>query len=323
MTDELAPEIVAHHEADGPPLSLDLTAGELRAELRWRIDQNFEMFGLPGPDTVEVEERLVALPGRDVRVRIYRPAGPADSRRPAYVQLHGGGWMSGSIDELVSDGEARHAAAGAGAVVVAVEYRLAPEHPFPAGLDDCIDVVKWVAAASGHLGVDPDRIVVGGASAGANLAAACAVAAPDLPIAGLLLHVPALDLTACTVRAEAHGEQGAAFAELLASGVERYLGSVGVAATDPRVSPLLADLEQLAPGWPPTYVFTAGLDPLQHEGRMFVERLRELGVPARRHHYDGAEHGSAILAGVWDTARRWHHDGVEALRALVRRELDP
>lgn len=320
MTAELAPEIVAHHDADGPSLSLDLTPGELRAELTRRIDRNFELFGLPGPGDVGVEDRLVALPGRDVRVRVYRPAAPAASLLPAFVQLHGGGWMSGSIDELISDAEARHGAAGAGAVVVAVEYRLAPEHAFPAGLDDCIGVVRWLAASAGELGVDPDRIVVGGASAGANLAAACPVAAPDLPIAGLLLHVPALDLTVGTVRSEAVDERDTVFAELLSAGVASYLGSSGVPASDPRVSPLFADLDGRGAGWPPTHVFTAGLDPLQYEGLRFVERLRAAGVRVWHDHYEGAEHGSAILAGVWETARRWHADGIEALRSLVRGE---
>jgi acetyl esterase len=309
-----------HVEAEPPigPGNLDLS--ELRATLRGQIDRNFLRFGLPGPVDVTVTDHRVPSAAGSVGVRLYRPA--AGGALPVHVLLHGGGWVSGSIDELVSDATARHRAAAVGCVVVAVEYRLAPEFPFPTAVQDVVAVRRWLASEAAGLQVDPTRTSLGGASAGANVAAGAMLAAPDLPVVAAVLEVPVLDLTLQTARAAVgellaeESDDGTARAvsralDDLTVATGHYLGGSGDPA-DPLASPLLApDLS----GMPPTFVLTAGLDPLRREGEAYTLRLCQAGVTAQVVRYPGALHGSSILTGVWPTARRWHDDVLAYLRS--------
>lgn len=307
---KLEPAVDAHLRNEEPlPPNLDVDA--LRDELRVRVDRNFEAYGLPGPDVAEIVDHEVPVDGGSILVRSYRPDhdGPP---LPAHAIVHGGGWITGSIKERVCDATARHRAVAVGAVVFAIEYRLAPEFPFPTAVNDVIAAMRWIRSEAERLGVDAHNVSLCGNSAGGNLAAAAALAAPDLELRHLLLEVPALDLTTATVRDElASGDYYEAI-EMLEGALALYFAD-RTSAAGPLASPLLApDLSAM----PPTTVLVAELDPLRREGHLFAERLREAAVPVDYTCYPGAMHGSPILNRVWPTARRWHDDSIAILRAV-------
>ncbi len=214
--------------------------------------------------------------GDGVPLRIYRRSAEGTESEPVMLWLHGGGWVSGSFD--TADVAAREIAA-AGAVVVVPEYRLSPEHPFPAGLEDCLEALSWTRDNIDRFGGDPGSIAVGGDSAGGNLAAVLAVHARDtgLPLSAQMLIYPVVD-------ADYHGREYASrerFADgpLLTVGdmtwfAEQYLG--GTDPADPRVSVL--NVESLT-GVAPAIVVTAGFDLLQDEGKAYVDALAAAEVP--------------------------------------------
>jgi acetyl esterase len=223
-----------------------------------------------------------------VPIRIYWPE--ADGALPLYLDIHGGGWWMG-------DGFPFHAvmtrfAAEAQAIVVSVDYRLAPEHPYPAALDDCYAVLLWMHEHAADLGGDAERIAVGGGSAGGNLAAAIALRArdargPRLRFQNLL--VPVTDLSG-TNQWASYAETGDDYV-LTVSGMRQMVAHYvpdPAQRTSPYVSPLLAD--DLT-GLPPALVVTALFDPLRDEGEAYGERLREAGVAVTIHREPGALHG--------------------------------
>nr|WP_275889396.1 alpha/beta hydrolase [Nakamurella flavida] len=254
---------------------------------------------------------VVDTPTGPVRVHVYRPR-TATGPLPLHLFVHGGGFWLGSVDELVVDATCRERAAAADCVVVAVDYRLAPEHPFPTPFDDCLAALLWVHAHAADLGGDPDVLTIGGVSAGATLAAAVALAARDRggpAIALQVLEVPALDLTLDSMRASGVGDEYGITVADMRAGMELYLPDPD-GATDPRASPLhAADVA----GLPPTRVMTAECDPLRHEGELFAARLRAAGVTVEHHRYPGAVHGSLALTGTWEPARTWRADVLTAL----------
>ena len=305
----LAAQVQEHLDFE-EPMPPGLTLSATRAHLRRQLDRNFTRFGLPGPPVASIEDHRVDVVGGAVTVRLYRPLSELDTL-PVHVLLHGGGWTSGSIDELVSDAVARHRAAGADVVVAAVGYRLAPEFPFPTAIFDVIAVVRWITRRSAHLGVGAE-ISLAGNSAGANLAAAAVLAAPDLALAGLVLEVPALDLTGRSALAELERLDHDDSEPLLASR-DLYLGDRVHEAASPLASPLFAaDLSW----FPPTWVLTGGLDPLVAEGEAFAQRLRSAGVAVQYQCYPGARHGSPLLTKTWPVARAWLDDTVRAVRTI-------
>jgi acetyl esterase len=248
-------------------------------------------------DVGAVEDRVIPGPGGDIPVRVYRPAGAAtaaaaDDRLPGVlVYFHGGGWSIGSID--THDPVCRALANGSGAVVVSVEYRLAPEHPFPAGYDDALAAVRWVAANGDELGVDAGRLAVGGDSAGGNLAAVAAQQLRDggPAIAFQLLVYPAVDMTLSYPSIDENGEGKMLTKETMLWFRANYIGPPGTAdERDPRVSPLHAPAEALA-GLPPALVITAEYDPLRDEGDAYAEALRAAGVDVTHTSVDGVIHG--------------------------------
>jgi len=229
------------------------------------------------------------------------------------VFIHGGGFWLGSVDELVVDATCRERSTGADCIVVAVDYRLAPEHPFPTPVEDCYRALLWAAEHAAALGGDPDRITLGGVSAGATLAAAVTLAVRDRggpTLALQLLEVPALDLTLASMRASGVGdEHGISVADMTVT-AELYLPTPAD-ATDPYASPLLApDLH----GLPTAHIMTAEFDPLRHEGERYAARLRAAGVTVHHQRYAGAIHGSLALTGCWEPARTWRTDLLHALR---------
>jgi acetyl esterase len=238
--------------------------------------------GVGGPDAAPIPARL------------YAPHG-APAHGPLLVYFHGGGWVQGSI--ATHDGGCRLLAHLSGVRVLSVDYRLAPEHPYPAAADDAIAAYAWAAAHAGALGIDPQRIAVGGDSAGGNLAAVVALAARDdeaVPdVAFQLLIYPAVDLAA-------KAPSVTTFAEgflLTERGMDWYVAKYvpdAARRAEPQASPLRAD--DLS-GLPPAYVATCVPDPLRDEGEAYAARMREAGVPVtvQRH---GQVHGFFNMSAI-------------------------
>jgi acetyl esterase len=238
------------------------------------------------------------LPVGDLPGRLFVPS-DAPTPGPLLVFFHGGGWVSGDLD--THDPACRFLAERSGVRLLSVDYRLAPEHPFPAAHDDALAAYRWVVAHAGDLGADPARLGVGGDSAGGALSATTAVAAAHegLPLARQLLIYPGTDLTG-------HTESGRLFGEGLFL-TSRYMDAVKAAyAPDPatwstpEASPLLADVP---PGLAPAYVVTAGFDPLRDEGEAYARKLADAGVEVELRRFPDQIHGFLNMVGVPGTAR--------------------
>jgi len=254
------------------------------------------------------------IPGRaaPIGARVYRPQGA--SPLPVVVYLHGGGWVVGDLD--THDATTSALAARSGCVIVSVDYRLAPEFPFPAGLEDCYDALRFVAEHGEELGVDPRRVAVAGDSAGGNLAAALCLLARECggpAIAFQLLVYPATDHFGDWPSYEelGDGRHGLSIA-LLHWFSAHYLADRADAA-DWRASPVRAvDLA----GLPPALVLTAGYDPLRDEGEAYAARLARAGVATTVHRYPTAVHGFFALG---DTEVR--QVGIDEASAALREAL--
>lgn len=245
----------------------------------------------------DVVDLTIPGPGGELPVRLYRPSG----RRPlpALLYFFGGGWVLGTID--TADGVSRSLANISGALVVVVGYRLAPEHRFPAALDDCAATLRWVAENASQIGADPARIAVGGDSAGGNLAAALALRArtDGPPLVGQLLVYPNTDQSADDESMRAADDPFLFNRHSVAWYREHYLADPGDAA-NPLASPLRAG--SLA-GLPPALVITAEYDPLRDQGEAYARRLAEAGVPVELSRYAGMAHGFFTMAGTVDASR--------------------
>jgi len=253
--------------------------------------------GEPEP-VYEVTDLTIAGPGGDLPLRVYRPA----SERPLPVLLYffGGGWVLGTID--TADGVSRALANSSGALVVVAGYRLAPEHPFPAAIDDCYAALRWVAGHSGEIGADPARLAVGGDSAGGNLAASVALRARDdggPALAGQLLVYPNTDQDADDASMRAADDPFLFNRHSVAWYRQYYLTDPADAAS-PLASPLRAD--HLA-GLPPALVITAEYDPLRDQGEAYARRLAEESVTVELSRYPGMAHGFFTMAGAVDASR--------------------
>ncbi|HEY2202997.1 MAG TPA: alpha/beta hydrolase [Pseudonocardia sp.] len=272
------------------------------------------------PETVaDISERVIPGPGGDLPVRIYTPAGSRPL--PVLVYFHGGGWVLGGPG--VVDGPCTLLANRAHAVVVSVDYRLAPEHPFPAAVEDAWAAVRWVADNAALLGADPERIAVGGDSAGATLATAVAHLARDAAAPALRCQVLLYPVTDAAERSASYRENGEGFfltADLMGWFLDQYLPE-GVDRTDPRVSPLrAADHTGLAPA----LVVTAEYDPLRDEGEAYGARLAAAGTTVTATRYAGQIHGfAANLAGAMDEGRRALEDAGAQLRQAFRAGWTP
>jgi acetyl esterase/lipase len=250
------------------------------------------------PVPLDVDELLVPGPAGDpdVRVRRYQPA---DHRRPlpALVYLHGGGFVVGSLE--LYDADCRRIAAEVGAVVLSVDYRLSPEHRFPAGLEDCYAALVWTAGNASELGIDPDRIAVGGESAGGGLAAGVALLARDRGGPRLCLQVLGIPELDDRLETESMRRLGADTPiTTVANGEiswDSYLGA-GIRGTD-RVSPYAAPAraDDLS-GLPPALVTAYEFDALRDEGIGYAQRLLTAGVSTELHLYPGAFHACTWLA---------------------------
>jgi acetyl esterase len=253
-------------------------------EKRLALGPSKRMVG-PVPDVTAEDRWVPTRDGAQIRVRVYRAAEATDQ---PLLYFHGGGFAVGGLASC--DHICRRLAHESGAVVVSVEYRLAPEHRFPGPLHDCLDAADWLAAESNTLSVDPGKLVVGGDSAGGNLAAATAVVFRDTgrQLAGQLLIYPAVDLSGTLPGWRAYRGVGLKEADLLVC-AQAYLGDHD--RTDPYASPWYADATGLAPA----FVLTVRHDALAYEGIAYAEKLLAAGVPVEHLNLDDHAHGSLSL----------------------------
>jgi len=268
----------------------------------------------PGEDVASVEDLEVPGPAGNVPVRVYRPDG-ASEPAPVVVYFHGGGWVLGSI--ATHDGSCRALANRTGAVVASVGYRLAPEHPYPAALDDCFAATCWVAAHADDLGVDPGRLAVAGDSAGGNLAAAVCLAARDRggpTIAFQTLVYPVTDLEPDRWPSMAANADGPL---LTRAAMDWFIGHY--AGDPPPLDDALAAPIRAADlsGLPPAHVSTAGHDPLQDEGAAYAEALAAAGVPVAHDDFPTLIHGFVGFADVVPAAG----EARDAIAAALREGL--
>ena len=247
------------------------------------------------PDTLA---RIVLTPQGTV-LRAYRPASMKNDALPALVYFHGGGWTIGDLD--THDTLCRELAHGASCAVFSVEYRLAPEAPFPAAVDDCISATHYVFQNSDALTIDGNRIAVGGDSAGGNLAAVVSLHARDAggpPLCFQLLIYPATDQNLETESLQRNGYDYMLTRPLMEVFRGNYLPRPADYA-DWRASPALAKSHA---GLPAAFVLTAGFDPLLDEGRQYAELLARAGVEVAYRDYPDMIHGFIVMGGVLDTA---------------------
>jgi acetyl esterase len=247
------------------------------------------LFGEPAP-LADVRDAAIEGPAGAIPVRVYRPE--AGGTPPAIVHLHGGGWTLGDLD--THDSTCRDLAAGSGCAVVAVDYRLAPEHPFPAALDDSLAAVSAV----GDLGLDAGRVAVAGDSAGGGLAAIVARELGDAVRHQALIY-PVVDARVGVTDSYARYGDGHF---LTARDMRWYLDQYAAQAdpADPRLSPLAAgDLTGVAPA----SIVLAGCDPLHDEGAAYARRLADAGVEVELRDFPGQLHPFVLLAGIIDAGR--------------------
>jgi len=307
----LAPDIQALLRiaalARGDSLAEGAEPVDARAQRRYEAEV---VAARPRPQMARVEEVEIPGPAGRIPARLFVPHSPAESL-PLLVYYHGGGWVIGDLE--THDAPCRFLAANSGAQVLAVDYRLAPEHPFPAAVEDACAAYAWATGYPGDPPLAAERVAVGGDSAGANLAAAVCLQARKggmPPPAMQLLIYPITDCTRQLPSRDLFREGFLLTRRDMDYFEDRYLPA-GTDRGDPRVSVLQAeDLSNL----PPAYVATAGFDPLRDEGEDYAERLREAGVAVALRRHSGLVHTFANLTAICPSARQAMLEAAGALR---------
>jgi len=268
----------------------------------------------------EVRDATMPGPGGgELTLRLYEPLGAGGGLLPAVIFFHGGGWVLGDLD--THDALCRRLAEEAGARLVSVDYRRAPEDRFPAAVEDCYAAASWVSENAAALGIDPARIAVAGDSAGGNLAAVTCLLARQRNGPRILFQLLIYPVTQCRADTPSMHQFAQGFfleREALDCFFDRYAPDAD--AADWRLSPLAAlNLANL----PPAYLVTAGFDPLKDEGRAYVERLAQAGVPARHVDYPSMIHGFFNMSGAVPTARAAIAAAAGALRRAFAQPAKP
>jgi acetyl esterase len=263
----------------------------------------------PGPEVASVVDRSVPGPDGDVPVRVYTPEGVGPF--PVLVYIHGGGMVIGTLD--TSDGSCRHLCDKVGCVVVSVDYRLAPEHTFPAAPEDCYAVTKWVAENSSEIAADPSRIAVGGESAGGNLAAAVALMTRDRGGPTVLLQVLLYPMTSDDFDSASYHENAEGYSLTRTTMMwywDQYLGSKADVTNPYAIPASSTNLKGVAPA----IVLTAEFDPLRDEGEAYAKQLSAAGVNTTCTRYDGVIHGFFGMSAVVDKSKEAVNQVAAALK---------
>lgn len=282
------------------------------ADARAQSNRFFAPMNAGGPTVAE--SRDITIPGRraPVRARLYVPHG-APAVSPGLLFLHGGGFVIGNPE--THDRLARELAHGTGARVVSLDYALAPEHPFPAGLDDCIDAMRWLGEHGRTLGIDPSRLTIGGDSAGANLSAAMALRLRDErrgPAIRAALLIYGRFAEGDTPSLTAWGDRDLVLSRTVMDWFHAHYTGGQARPGDPYLAPLNADLT----GFPPSIVVCGTLDPLLSDSQLFAAALEKAGVPAEVHIYDDGIH-AFVQMSVLDMAG----DAIAKLCAFAKQQL--
>jgi acetyl esterase len=285
---------------------------ELRQQLRTMVGLMDE----PAPSLARIEDLQIPGPAGPLPARLYDAGGARGSARPAGLYFHGGGWVQGDLE--THHGLCARLAARSGMLVTALDYRLAPEHPFPSAVDDCLAAYRWLRTRAAELGVDPERIAVAGDSAGGNLAAVvsqqAALAGDPVPAAQALIY-PAVDFALDTPSHRELADGHVIPRDRIEWYAAQYLPA-GADRADPRAAPLRArDLS----GQPPTLIVTAGFDPLRDEGHAYAERLRAAKVDVVDHEYPGQIHAFVSLTRAIPQGLAATHEVADWLRERLER----
>jgi acetyl esterase len=291
--------------ASGAPPLHELSVAEARQVI-------VTLFGTPdNPEPVgAVEDRTIAGAAGEMPARIYTPTGRGPF--PVLVYFHGGGWVIGNLEAY--DPTCRALTNAAGCMVVAMEYRLAPEHKFPAAPEDCYAALQWVAAHAAAMGGDPTRLAIGGDSAGGNLTAVVAQMVRDRGGPSLvyqLLVYPVTDYNFDTASYRENADGYLLTKDAMVWFWNHYLRSAAD-GSNLLASPLRA---QNLRGLPPALILTAEFDPLRDEGEAYAARLREAGVPVTLKRYNGMIHGFFSLGAVFDQGKQAMAEAAAGLRA--------
>lgn len=302
----------------GSTIFLEIAARRPLDPLRSALDATFNLIGGPRPQDVDERELTIDLPeGGQVPAKLYEPQG-AGREDGLLVFFHGGGWVVGSLESHAPT--LRAAASRAHCRVLAVGYRKAPEHPFPAAFDDARGAYRWALAHADELGVDPARIAVGGDSAGGNLAASvCLHLDPNesKPAFAWLIY-PLVDADVDRYPSAQHFAKGPLLSRQAIRDMIGHYAPSPRAQLDPRVSVIESHaLERL----PRTYVATAGMDILRDQGERFGDMAREAGVDVEVRRFDDMPHGFISLR-IDPGARACADEAIDALRAGLRAGAD-
>lgn len=282
-------------------------------EMRERFNEDVSGWNLELPDIHHTEDFHIEYEAGHIPVRIYDPVN-RDNQLPCLIFIHGGGWIVGDLD--TNERTLRLLALESGIRILSVDYPLAPENKFPAGLDACVAVTRWIHENASQWGIDPERLAIGGDSAGGNLALATAL---DLRNAGEnwlklgLMIYPALSPHADTDshRIFGQGEFG------LGTDAMHYFWDAYLAdqaqKNDPRANPLLADMHTM----PPMYIVTGGLDALTDDSRRLEQKLKESGIEVDHRHYPGMIHGFFSMALFLDVGQKAVTEAAATLRSTL------
>ena len=300
--------------ADNPEGS-PFTADE-PADARARYVASNAIYAPDTPSLAKISDFAITGPADDILVRLYNPSASDDKELPIMVFVHGGGWVFGDLES--HDHVCRALAHEAGCLVLAVDYRLAPEYPFPAGLEDCMAVLAWVSGNAASLGADSEKLAIGGDSAGGNLSAVMAQEAqknggPN--IAFQLLLYPATDFLADNNSLRDNAEGYLLTKEAITRFADLYLRD-GQDRRDPRISPIYGDLA----GLPPAHVITAEFDPLRDEGATYAEAMKSAGVDVTYAMYPGMVHGFMRMGAIVDNAQDAIRESAVRLKQVLSYE---